>query len=190
MFGSVGRRVQRLLGRSPTAPRPPRFARSGDRAGTVQARLEVFFVALRDGRADLRLQDAIAPARGDPDRRVLELARREARGDREPFVHSTSWRSEHGVLVLTYLVIADALRSPDAERVDFWELGRHARLPIGTDRGLVRLDVLWHGLRHIALLARESPDAHARRLPSGALEALSALAPAAAGKLDSLAREG
>jgi hypothetical protein len=187
MIGSLTRRLRRLRPGANDS-RVPRPARSGDRVGSVQAKLEVFLIALGDGRADLRFLETAAPSSGDPDRRVRELARREADGEREPFAHSTSWRSERAVLVLTYLVVVDALRSPDTERVDLRELSRQARLPNETD-GPLRGEVLWHGLRHLALLVRERPDFYARRLPPRALEALAALPPSAAGKLESPARE-
>lgn len=70
-------------------------------------------------------------------------------------VHSTSWRWEAGALTLTFVVVigAGSVGDMDAAPVERIDLARGAATAAPTTIG--HAQVLEHGLRHLAWLARE-----------------------------------
>jgi hypothetical protein len=102
-----------------------------------------------------------------------------SRGLRAGVLHSTSWRHEHGHLVLTYIAVLDADPPPSAGlagRPD--RPGAPARGGATTAPAGLRVDqVLDHALRHLAWLHRDDPAVAAGLDPAWG-PALAGLAPA------------
>jgi hypothetical protein len=183
----IGFTAQAKTGKS--SPANPQKARP------VQVMVELFQVALLDGDKLRYLhRQGLLDTRG-PDAVVAELLR--GKTDVASFfakapviVHSTSWRFEDdGTVVLTYLAFGEAADSPPDRDV---RTVAKADLPeIGTtdpDRPrpatLHHEDVLAHGLRHLALLARRTGgQAFARRLSMRERAFFTAIEPEIAGEI-------
>ena len=92
---------------------------------------------------------------------------------RRVVVHSTSWRYEHGVLLLTYLAYSDELPFDGLPHV----------LPRGTDAvGTGVASVVAHAIRHLAFLASQEPQEYDRALTPETLSHLARFAPDVAGR--------
>ena len=90
-------------------------------------------------------------------------------------VHSTSWRYEHGTLVLTYLAYSDELPFDGLPQV----------LPRETDAvGTGVASVVAHAVRHLAFLAGQEPEEYVRALTPETLAHLSRFEPDVAGRLN------
>jgi hypothetical protein len=72
-------------------------------------------------------------------------------------VHSTSWRQEAGAVVLSFLVVIDAglVGTMDSVPVGRAELARNSAT--AAPAAIASSQVVEHGLRHLAWLAKEDP---------------------------------
>ncbi len=131
---------------------------------------------------------------GTPENTVRVLLAKHASGTRDPgtdarMLHSTSWRYEdQGRIVLTYLAYL-APNSPlmsGAVRLRLEDIPGQAPTDALHPRPphIAELDVLSHGLRHVAfLMAREPEGALARALDPAGRALLWRLTPTVAGQL-------
>ena len=185
----------------PAGSVPVKVQRSEPAAGTARAIrvvVELFQVGLVDADHLRYLRQEVVLDRRGPDSVVAELLQSGEGG--LPFlagtpaiVHSTSWRYEKdGTVVLTYLAFGERI----APKVDTWRDVRtiaKAQLPdLGvTDpdhprpKTIEHADVLSHGLRHLALLARRhgSNQAFAERLSERSRKFLGTIEPELAGEI-------
>lgn len=93
---------------------------------------------------------------------------------RQVVVHSTSWRYEHGTLVLTYLAYSDELPFDSLPQV----------LPRETEAvGAGVPSVVAHAIRHLAFLSRQDPEKYARAISPETLGHLSRIDPEVAGRI-------
>jgi hypothetical protein len=93
---------------------------------------------------------------------------------RRVVVHSTSWRYEHGTLVLTYLAYSDELPFDGLPQI----------LPRETEAvGADVASVVAHAIRHLAFLSRQEPEKYARALSPETLGHLSRIDPEVAGRI-------
>ena len=160
--------------------------------------VELFQVALVDAEHLRYLrQEGVLDRRG-PDPVVAELLRGKAKGPAffagpPAIVHSTSWRFEHdGTVVLTYLAYGEAV-APEAAANPATKTIAKGDLPLlgPTDpdrprpKTIEHGDVLAHGLRHLALLARRrgSNQALRERLGQRSLLFFDAIEPEIAGEI-------
>jgi len=121
----------------------------------VQRTGDAGIVALRPIHA-ASLQVGWPPGRTADDVLLATLARY---GLRPRILHSTSWRSDGGSVVLTYLAVVEPAVEPDPNlavepvaRSDLARGGEHAA-PASIDVG----QVLEHALRHLAWLLGDDP---------------------------------
>ena len=191
-----------VLGSSARAGEPG-SERDRKSVSDVRVRVELFQVALvADGKLSFLRQSAALDARG-PDVAVAELQHSADGGapffDGKPtIVHSTSWRFEsEGIVVLTYLAFGERLgpRAPgrkDVRTMSWQELPGLGPTDPDKPRPAVLLheDVLAHGLRHLALLARRvGNDRFAERLSKSSRAFFAAIEPAIAGKIPAIPRQ-
>jgi hypothetical protein len=175
-----------------------RGAAGPDRTPAVRVVVELFQVVLLDQERLMFLrQEAPLDTRG-PDVAVAELQRGGGPGsllaEAAAIVHSTSWRFERdGTVVLTYLAFGER-PSPSAPGRTGVQTMPWRKLPglgpTDPDRPspavLRHEDVLAHGLRHLALLARRRDnDAFAARLTKAGKALFAAVEPEIAGKIGS-----
>lgn len=155
-----------------------RLADGLDVAGPVQA--ELFVVWLHDDRPELTGPCGAAPwliELGETDHPVAAVSRIVADVVGEPMlVHSTSWRRERGAVILSFVIVIDGdlvggMESLPLARSDLARGGATA-----APRDIAPGQVIEHGLRHMAWLARDDP-AVAAALPEPWLGALEAYAP-------------
>jgi hypothetical protein len=93
---------------------------------------------------------------------------------RRVVVHSTSWRYEHGTLVLTYLAYSDELPFDTLPQV----------LPRETEAvGTSVASVVAHAIRHLAFLSRQEPENYARAISPETLGHLARIDPVVAGRI-------
>ncbi len=127
--------------------------------GPVQ--VEVFVLRMKSGRAELAGPCGPDPwyieldAQDDPVEVVSRLSRN-LMG--EPvLVHSTSWRRARGAVVLSFVVVNSEDQAPDLAGVPISraELARSAAT--SAAQTIAAAQVLEHGLRHLAWLAKEDP---------------------------------
>jgi hypothetical protein len=125
--------------------------------GPVQA--EVFVVRMREGLPELAGPCGPDPwyievaAEDDPVEVVSRLSRN-LMGD-PVLVHSTSWRRARGAVVLSFVVVNSDNQAPQLAGVP---ISRSELARSGTTsaaRTIAAAQVLEHGLRHLAWLARE-----------------------------------
>jgi hypothetical protein len=155
-----------------------RLADGIDVEGPVQA--EVFVVWLHGGRPELTGPCGAAPwliELGAEDHPVETVTRvvRDVVGD-PMLVHSTSWRRERTAVVLSFVVIIDASLAGGMESValDRSDLGRGGAT--AAPREIAFTQVVEHGLRHMAWLAKDDPVV-AQELPEPWLRALAGYTP-------------
>jgi hypothetical protein len=149
-----------------------------DVTGPVLA--EVFVVSLIGDRLRLTGPCGAAPwlievgAADHPMEVVARLARKTMGEPR--LVHSTSWRRDRDAVILSFVVVIDeaqlgAMDSHPIERSDLARGGAAAAPPV-----IGWAQVVEHGLRHLAWLARDDPAVGAE-LPLEWRSALSAYVP-------------
>jgi hypothetical protein len=139
-----------------------------DTAGPVQA--EVFVIWLRGERIELTGPCGAAPwlievGANDHPVEVVERMVRDAVGPAR-LVHSTSWRRDRGAVILSFVVVIDEtlVGVMETAPVDRAELARSEAT--AAPRSIADAQVLEHGLRHLAWLAREDAVV-ARELSAG-----------------------
>jgi hypothetical protein len=125
--------------------------------GPVQA--EVFVVRMREGRPELAGPCGPDPwyievAADDDPVEVVSRLSRNLMGD-PVLVHSTSWRRARGAVVLSFVVVNSDDQAPQLVGVPITrsELARSGTT--SAARTIAAAQVLEHGLRHLAWLARE-----------------------------------
>jgi hypothetical protein len=130
-----------------------------DVQGPVQA--EVFVIWIRDDHVELTGPCGAAPwlievGEAEHPVEVVDRLVRDAIGA-PTLVHSTSWRRDHGGVLLSFVVIirpslVGAMESAPVARA---ELARSAAT--AAPREIAYAQVVEHGLRHLAWLVREDP---------------------------------
>jgi hypothetical protein len=139
----------------------PEFARDPDVEGPVQA--EIFVVWLDDDhQLELTGPCAAAPwyvelGATDHPLTVVERMARNALGKAPKLVHSTSWRHDRDAVILSFVVVIDsadvgAMRSVAIDRA---VLARSEAT--AAPREIAHTQVVEHGLRHLAWLAKDDP---------------------------------
>jgi hypothetical protein len=125
--------------------------------GPVQ--LEVFVLRIKDGRPELAGPCGPDPwyvevaAEDDPVEVVSRLSRN-LMG--EPIlVHSTSWRRARGAVVLSFVVVNNEDQAPHLVGVPITRVELARSRPTSGAKTIAAAQVLEHGLRHLAWLARE-----------------------------------
>jgi hypothetical protein len=93
---------------------------------------------------------------------------------RRVVVHSTSWRFEHGTLLLTYLAYSDELPFDDLPHV----LPRDAQA-VGTGVAAV----VAHAIGHLSFLVRQEPDRYSHALSRETVAHLARVEPDVAGRI-------
>src|SRR6195256_2277900 len=139
------------------SPQPPAPVQPWGVEGPVQA--EVFVIRMREGRPELAGPCGPDPwyievdAEDDPVEVVSRLSRN-LMG--EPvLVHSTSWRRARGAVVLSFVVVNSEAQAPQLVGLPIAraELARSGAT--SAAKTIAAAQVLEHGLRHLAWLARE-----------------------------------
>ncbi len=130
-----------------------------DVEGPVRA--EVFVVWLHDARLELTGPCGAAAwlieiAEAEHPVEVVDRLVRGAIGA-PILVHSTSWRRDHGGVVLSFVVVIEpslvgSMASAPVERADLARSGATA-----APREIADIQVVEHGLRHLAWLVSEDP---------------------------------
>jgi hypothetical protein len=180
----AGQLVDASTGRAGKAPA---------RGTSIQVMVELFRVALVDQETIRYRRDMRALDPRGPDTALADLMKGPSFLAGTPaIIHSTSWRyQEDGTVVLTYLAFGEGL-APRAEARPEVRTVRQRDLPqLGTtDPDKPRPptikyeDVLAHGLRHLALLARRTGnDAFAKRLGLRSRNFFASLEPEVAGEI-------
>ncbi len=127
--------------------------------GPVQ--VEVFVLRMKAGRPELAGPCGPDPwyieldAQDDPVEVVSRLSRN-LMG--EPIlVHSTSWRRARGAVVLSFVVVNSENQAPDLAGVPISRAELARSEATSAARSIAAAQVLEHGLRHLAWLAKEDP---------------------------------
>lgn len=130
-----------------------------DVEGPVQA--EVFVVWLAGDHLELTGPCGAAPwlielAETDHPVEVVTRIVRDVIGEPR-LVHSTSWRRDHGAVILTFVVVIDPERvgTMESAPIDRARLARSAATE--APRTIATDQVVEHGLRHLAWLAQDDP---------------------------------
>ena len=155
-----------------------RYPDAFDVEGPVQA--EVFVVWLADDHLELTGPCGPAPwllELGQTDHPVEVVTRivRDAIG--EPLlVHSTSWRRDRDAVILSFVVVIDGalVGSMASLPIERSELARGEAT--AAPREIATAQVVEHGLRHMAWLAKDDPVV-AAELPAGWRDLLAAYVP-------------
>src|SRR5258708_36445260 len=139
----------------------PGAARDPDVEGPVQA--EIFVVWLDDDqKLELTSPCAAAPwyvelGATDHPVEVVERMARNALGRNPKLVHSTSWRHDRDAVILSFVVVID---STDVGAMQSVAIGRTALArseATAAPREIAHTQVVEHGLRHLAWLAKDDP---------------------------------
>lgn len=125
-----------------------------------EVQIEVVLLSVSED-AQLRWRVACGdlPAGCRPDARARELAGLDTDVPAKTVVHSTSWRSSPGGLILTYAVLPD----PDPADGTVHAVPAEAEIVCSADAAVptpavVAVEhVLAHALRHLSLVARTNP---------------------------------
>ena len=127
--------------------------------GPVQ--VEVFVLRMKEGRPELAGPCGPDPwyieleAQDDPVEVVSRLSRN-LMG--EPIlVHSTSWRRARGAVVLSFVVVNSEDQAPDLAGVPISRAELARSEATSAAKSIAAAQVLEHGLRHLAWLAKEDP---------------------------------
>jgi hypothetical protein len=155
-----------------------RFPDRWDVTGPVQA--EVFVVWLNVDHLELTGPCGAAPwiiELGETDHPVEVVDRivRDVVGEPR-LVHSTSWRRDRDAVILSFVVVIDGelVNHMESEPIGRTELARSAAT--AAPGAIAHSQVVEHGLRHMAWLAREDPVV-AAELPAGWRAALNSYVP-------------
>ncbi|MDQ6877930.1 MAG: hypothetical protein M3082_09580 [Candidatus Dormibacteraeota bacterium] len=125
--------------------------------GPVQ--VEVFVLRMRAGRPELA-----GPCGPDPwyievaaDDDPVEVVNRLSRNlmGQPILVHSTSWRRARGAVVLTFVVVNSDDQAPELAGVPISRVDLARSDTTSAAKTIAAAQVLEHGLRHLAWLARE-----------------------------------
>jgi hypothetical protein len=127
--------------------------------GPVQ--VEVFVLRMKAGRPELAGPCGPDPwyievaAEDDPVEVVSRLSRN-LMG--EPvLVHSTSWRRARGAVVLSFVVVNSEAQAPHLAGIPISRVELARSEATSAAKTIAAAQVLEHGLRHLAWLAREDP---------------------------------
>jgi hypothetical protein len=127
--------------------------------GPVQ--VEVFVLRMKAGRPELAGPCGPDPwyieldAQDDPVEVVSRLSRN-LMG--EPIlVHSTSWRRARGAVVLSFVVVNSEDQAPDLAGIPISRAELARSEATSAAKSIAAAQVLEHGLRHLAWLAKEDP---------------------------------
>jgi hypothetical protein len=127
--------------------------------GPVQ--VEVFVLRMKAGRPELAGPCGPDPwyieldAQDDP---VEVVSRLSCNLMGEPIlVHSTSWRRARGAVVLSFVVVNSEDQAPDLAGVPISRAELARSEATSAARSIAAAQVLEHGLRHLAWLAKEDP---------------------------------
>lgn len=127
--------------------------------GPVQ--VEVFVLRMKAGRPELAGPCGPDPwyieldAQDDPVEVVSRLSRN-LMG--EPIlVHSTSWRRARGAVVLSFVVVNSEDQAPDLTGIPISRAELARSEATSAAKTIAAAQVLEHGLRHLAWLAKEDP---------------------------------
>jgi hypothetical protein len=127
--------------------------------GPIQA--EIFVIWLNGDRLELSGPCGAAPwyveiNRGDDPVRTVERLTRDTLGAPR-LVHSTSWRRDRDAVILSFAVVVDPtlVRDLASAPIARAELARSAAT--AAPEAIASAQVLEHGLRHLAWLARDDP---------------------------------
>jgi hypothetical protein len=72
-------------------------------------------------------------------------------------VHSTSWRRARGGVILTFIVVIRDDQAPELEGVPIGRAELARNTATEAPKSIAAAQVIEHGLRHLAWLAREDP---------------------------------
>lgn len=178
-----------------TTPQSSTYGATAESAPKVV--IELFQVTLVDSASIRYVRRVLALNSRGPDAIVAELLRCCPDSPRffasaPVIIHSTSWRYEEGgAVVLTYLAYGENVNPSVLGRKDTQAINANALPGIGiTDPdkprppSLAHEDVLAHGLRHLALLARrKGGDKFALRLGERSRRFFSSIEPELAGEI-------
>lgn len=135
------------------------FPKGFDVVGPVQA--EVFVVWLNDDHLELTGPCGAAPwiiELGETDHpvEVVDRVVRDVVGEPR-LVHSTSWRRGRGAVILSFVVVIDRelVAGMESAPIGRAEIARSEAT--AAPREIAHSQVVEHGLRHMAWLAREDP---------------------------------
>ena len=127
--------------------------------GPVQA--EVFVLRMKEGRPELAGPCGPDPwyieldAQDDPVEVVSRLSRN-LMGE-PTLVHSTSWRRARGAVVLTFVVVNSVDQAPQLVGIPISRVELARSEATSAAKTIAAAQVLEHGLRHLAWLAKEDP---------------------------------
>jgi hypothetical protein len=127
--------------------------------GPVQ--VEVFVLRMKEGRPELAGPCGPDPwyieldAQDDPVEVVSRLSRN-LMGE-PTLVHSTSWRRARGAVVLTFVVVNSEDQAPHLAGIPISRVELARSEATSAAKTIAAAQVLEHGLRHLAWLAREDP---------------------------------
>ena len=127
--------------------------------GPVQ--VEVFVLRMKAGRPELAGPCGPDPwyieldAQDDPVEVVSRLSRN-LMGD-PILVHSTSWRRARGAVVLSFVVVNSEDQAPDLAGIPISRAELARSEATSAAKSIAAAQVLEHGLRHLAWLAKEDP---------------------------------
>jgi len=127
--------------------------------GPVQ--VEVFVLRMKAGRPELAGPCGPDPwyieldAQDDPVEVVSRLSRN-LMGD-PILVHSTSWRRARGAVVLSFVVVNSEDQAPDLAGIPISRAELARSEATSAAKTIAAAQVLEHGLRHLAWLAKEDP---------------------------------
>ena len=134
---------------------PPGF----DVEGPVQA--EVFVVWLAGDHLELTGPDGAAPwliELGPTDHPVDVVTRLVHDVVGEPLlVHSTSWRRDHDAVILSFVAVIDEARVGTMESLPIGRSDLARGAATAAPRAVASEQVIEHGLRHMAWLAKDDP---------------------------------
>jgi hypothetical protein len=144
-------------GAASLSPQPPPSVQPWAVEGPVQA--EVFVLRMRAGCPELAGPCGPDPwyievaAEDDPVEVVSRLSRN-LMGD-PILVHSTSWRRARGAVVLSFVVVNSDDQAPQLAGVPITRIELARSGATSAAKSIAAAQVLEHGLRHMAWLARE-----------------------------------
>lgn len=130
-----------------------------DGTGTA-VHVEVILLRLDGGRLHYRCTRCVLPGGAVPDDLALELAGAADKNGEDSggmVCHSTSWRHQHGVVVLTYAVVADPSPHLPAVTLTTPAVVCSADPTRPTPSDLHAHHIAAHAVRHLAYLADTDP---------------------------------
>jgi hypothetical protein len=130
-----------------------------DIAGPVQA--EVFVVWLNDDHLELTGPCGAAPWLMElgPTDHPVEIVAGIVRDVLGPprLIHSTSWRRDRDAVILSFVVVIDESQVGEMESLPIGRTALARSTATAAPRAIATGQVIEHGLRHMAWLARDDP---------------------------------